>query len=188
MVARDWHDGAVSPSSTAPGPPSGPTPDRPSDPPAGASGAVSAASYRERLLPPPTWHLLSVFAGLSAAFLVTPFVGGRAATVVGVLVGIGVSVLLVTTSPRVSVEGGTFRAGPAHVPVALLGTPEPLDEPATRAALGPELDARSYVCLRSWCRTAVRVPLTDPADPTPSWIVSTRRPIELADALQAQRP
>ena len=33
----------------------------------------------------------------------------------------------------------------------------------------------------------VRVPLTDPADPTPYWLVSTRHPARLVAALDAAR-
>jgi hypothetical protein len=43
------------------------------------------------------------------------------------------------------------------------------------------------VCLRAWARTAVRVEVLDPADPTPYWLVSTRRPDELAAAIAAGR-
>lgn len=36
--------------------------------------------------------------------------------------------------------------------------------------------------------TAVRVEVLDPEDPTPYWVVSTRRPMELAASLEAIRP
>jgi hypothetical protein len=65
----------------------------------------------------------------------------------------------------------------------LLGTPEALDVAAMRHELGPGLDARAYVCLRAWARTGVRVALNDPDDPTPYWLVSTRRPELLVQAL-----
>ena len=54
-----------------------------------------------------------------------------------------------------------------------------------RQELGPRLDARAYVCLRAWARTGVHVVLEDPQDPTPYWLVSTRRPQDLAQALRA---
>ena len=52
------------------------------------------------------------------------------------------------------------------------------------------LDARAHVCLRAWARTAVRVEVVDPADPTPYWLVSTRHPARLAAAIgrRAHRP
>jgi hypothetical protein len=38
--------------------------------------------------------------------------------------------------------------------------------------------------LRPWVDGVVRVALTDPADPAPYWLVSTRRPEVLAAALE----
>ena len=53
-----------------------------------------------------------------------------------------------------------------------------------RQAHGPRLDARAYLCLRGWIPTGVRIALADPQDPTPYWLLSTRRPEALAAALQ----
>jgi DUF3093 family protein len=36
---------------------------------------------------------------------------------------------------------------------------------------------------RPWIGGAVQVLLDDPVDPTPSWVVSSRHPVELATAL-----
>ncbi|MGO1934850.1 MAG: DUF3093 domain-containing protein, partial [Cellulosimicrobium funkei] len=80
---------------------------------------------------------------------------------------------------------GELRAGRAHVPASLLGQVTTLDADAMRVQLGPRLDARAYVCLRAWARTGVHVVLEDPQDPTPYWLVSTRHPQRLADAVRA---
>ena len=44
------------------------------------------------------------------------------------------------------------------------------------------LDARAYLCIRGWIPTGIRVAVADPQDPTPYWLVSTRRPEELLTA------
>jgi hypothetical protein len=41
---------------------------------------------------------------------------------------------------------------------------------------GRDADARAYLLLRPYLKRAVRVEITDPADPTPYWLVSTRHP------------
>ena len=64
-------------------------------------------------------------------------------------------------------------------------TPTPLDADATRRLAGVEADARAYLLLRPYLKRAVRVEITDPADPAPYWLVSTRHPDELAAALDA---
>ncbi|MEV7972004.1 DUF3093 domain-containing protein [Cellulomonas sp. NPDC089187] len=138
--------------------------------------------FTERLWPGPVGWIVAL--GLAAMFgiafvPVSPVAGGVAAAVALVA---AVSMVLVAAT-RVSVVDGELHAGSAHIPVEFLADAEALDPTATRAALGTELDARTYLCLRGWVRTAVRVRVTDPADPTPFWVVSTRRPHALVEAL-----
>ncbi len=42
---------------------------------------------------------------------------------------------------------------------------------------------RAFLMLRPYLSRAVRVAITDPADPAPYWLISTRRPDDLAAAL-----
>jgi hypothetical protein len=46
-----------------------------------------------------------------------------------------------------------------------------------------EADARAYLLLRPYLKRAVRIEITDPADPAPYWLLSTRRPDQLAGVL-----
>jgi len=48
-----------------------------------------------------------------------------------------------------------------------------------------DADARAFLLLRPYLRRAVMVPVQDPADPTPYWLVSTRQPERLVRALVA---
>jgi hypothetical protein len=146
-------------------------------------------NHMERLWPGPgLWAVVVAFAaGLGVALipvsLATAVIVCAAALVTGVA-------LAVTTTPRVAVADGELTAGAAHIPLSLLGEVTVLDREGIRTAMGPELDARAYVCLRSWIGRGIRVELIDPADPTPYWIVSSRRPGELAAAIRRahQRP
>lgn len=61
-----------------------------------------------------------------------------------------------------------------------------LDAQGRRELLGPSADPVAFVVLRAWVPTAVQVVLDDPTDPTPYWLVSTRRPLELAQELRAR--
>jgi hypothetical protein len=86
---------------------------------------------------------------------------------------------------RVVVADGTFRAGRAHITAEHLGEVVPLDADQTRRVAGVEADARAYLLIRPYLKRAVRVEITDPADPAPYWLVGTRHPEELARALAA---
>jgi hypothetical protein len=145
------------------------------------------ASWRERLWP--SWWLVPVVLLLGTGFglVAAPF-GGVAVVTVAILATLALAVMLFATTTSVAVEGGTFVAGRARIPLALLGDPQVLDADAMRAARGPELDARAYLCLRGWIAGGVRVPVLDPQDPAPYWLVSSRRPGELAEAVRRARP
>lgn len=143
---------------------------------------VSSPAFDERLWPSVSgWIAVpALSAMLGIALLPVAVPAGIAAAVVGLVLAAGIAVW---ASTRVRVSGGELRAGAAHVPLGLLRDPRALDVDETRYELGPGLDARAYLAHRGWVRTAVRVELDDPADPTPYWIISTRRPDALVAAL-----
>ena len=152
---------------------------RPTAPP-----APTTPAFRERLLPGAVGWLAVVGIAVFAVIALVP-VALEAAAVAGVVTLVAGVVVAVRTAPVVEVAGGELRAGAAHIPVALLGAPRVLDRDGVRAALGPGSDARTYACLRAWVPGAVVVDVHDPADPTPAWLVSSRRPGPLAAALTA---
>ena len=93
--------------------------------------------------------------------------------------------LLSYGSARLEVGQADLRAGRARIGVEHLGAAEALDAERTRRVSGPEADARAYLLLRPYLKRAVRVEITDPADPAPYWLVCTRHPEELVRALAA---
>ncbi|MGZ4537183.1 MAG: DUF3093 domain-containing protein [Nocardioidaceae bacterium] len=143
-------------------------------------------AYDERLgVPLRWWALATMFlASLLIAFLVaTPAwvaIGGT-----GLLVTLVVLLFLGYGAARVSVAGGELRAGRARIPVQLLGAAVALDAVATRRRAGVDADARAYLLLRPYLKRAVFVPVEDPADPTPYWLVATRHPDRLVRAISA---
>lgn len=132
------------------------------------------------------WLAVVGFAALVFVMLVV--VSATAATIAG---GVALALLLAAawfTSPVVAVADGVLRAGRARIPVDLLGEPVVLGRAEVRTAMGPGYDPRSYACLRTWTGGALWVDVLDPEDPTPGWLVSTRRPEALRAAIDAARP
>lgn len=158
------------------------SPDPATSPAPPSATPTTRPGFHERLwLGPLGWGGVVVFAAVLGVALLP--VDELLAIVVGVLALLGGIAAAVLTTPVVEVERGTLRAGPAHIPVRLLAQPRVLDRAALREEMGPALDARAFACLRAWIGTAVRVEVRDPQDPTPYWIVSTRRPDDLVAAL-----
>ncbi|MDM7831376.1 DUF3093 domain-containing protein [Cellulomonas edaphi] len=152
-----------------------------------ASRAPVTPTYSEKLwLGPLGWAgVVGLAACLGVAVLP---VDALLSLVVGVVAVAALVFLGMATTTRVTVDGGELHAGDAHIPLELLGAVRVLDARELRAELGPRLDARAHLCLRGWIHSGVRVELVDPADPTPYWIVSSRRPEQLAAALTAGSP
>jgi hypothetical protein len=84
---------------------------------------------------------------------------------------------------RLVVEDGWFRAGRARIELHHIGAVDALDAEETRRVAGRDADARAYLLLRPYLHRSVRVEITDPADPAPYWLVSSRHPQALASAL-----
>ncbi|MBW5483362.1 DUF3093 domain-containing protein [Streptomyces bambusae] len=145
----------------------------------------SPAHHDERLTAPRSWWVIAVLVGISGALIMLPL--GTTALLAGLVGGTALAGLLVSSygSARVRVVGGALAAGDARIPVAALGEPEVLDEQEARAWRTHRADPRAFMLMRSYVRTAVRVEVTDPEDPTPYVYVSTREPQALAAALRA---
>jgi hypothetical protein len=86
---------------------------------------------------------------------------------------------------RIAVTGADLRVDDARLPVAVIADVVALDAAGKREALGVGAHPLAFVVQRPWIGGAVQVLLDDPADPTPFWVVSTRRPVELAETLLA---
>ena len=80
-----------------------------------------------------------------------------------------------------------LRVDDAHLPLRFVAGVTALTAEDKRALLGVDADPLAFVVQRPWIPGAVRVDLDDPADPTPYWLISSRRPAELAAALDAAR-
>lgn len=107
--------------------------------------------------------------------------------ITGVLLGGQALFLRSYGGARLVVGDGWFQAGRARIEVHHLGSAEALDVEETRHVSGPGADARAFLLLRPYLKRSVKVEITDPADPAPYWLVSSRHPRALAGALDAAR-
>ncbi len=141
-------------------------------------------TYRERLGVPLRWWVQGTMlvATLWLALIVA-VPGAVAWPVTGALLLFMAACFLSYGGARVEVADGELRAGRAHIAGTFLGAAEALDPEQTRRVAGPEADARAYLVLRPYLKRAVKVRITDPADPAPYWLVCTRHPDQLAAAV-----
>lgn len=151
----------------------------------------SAAAYSERLRVPLRWWAqgtmfiatfwLAMVVALDATAPVLPWI------ITGILLALLALFLRSYGDARLVVDDGWFRAGRARIEIVHLGAAEALDDEATRHVSGPGADARAFLVLRPYLKQSVKVEITDPADPAPYWLVSSRHPQALAGAINAAR-
>jgi hypothetical protein len=118
-----------------------------------------------------------------AALVFAP-VDSTLALVMGIVVGAAIVGVLIALSPVVEIDDGILRAGAARIEVDYLGEPVAALGMQARDARGTGLDPRSWMLIRGGIDGVVTVAVTDPDDPTPSWVVSSRTPDRLAAAIR----
>jgi len=146
-------------------------------------------SYTERLRAPVSFWVLgevsalifasTVWAGFSVIVAIASYVlfcGGCAAF------------LLSWGRARIEVSPGELRAGRLTLPLAQAGQVAPLDEAQTTALRGPRADPSAFMLIRPYLKRAVYIEVTGEHQERPYWLLGTRRPAELAAAIERSRP
>lgn len=142
--------------------------------------------FRERLWPS-AWLIVAglllvpavllVFAPISIAVAIPAALGTYALFLV----------FLFATAPHLVVTETALRAGRAQVSREFIDAVSVESRASTKALLTTQADARAYLLIRSWIPESVRVSITDANDPTPYWLLSSRRAQELAQSLKQPR-
>ena len=139
-------------------------------------------SYRERLSPS-WWMVAAVGLVVPATLLIflplSPLVGA----LTGLGMWAGALTVLWAFSPVIQVEGGTLRVGNARIDLAFVGDTWAFRGEDARHERGPGAHGLAWMSLRPWIDPVVKISVTDSEDPTPYWLVSTRRPEELMASL-----
>ena len=141
--------------------------------------------YRERLSVPVLWWLLAAGFALSLLLGIGVYLGpgwGTGAAAASLVVAWA---LFARAAVSIVVDPEAIRIGRAVIEHRYIAGARALDRETTRRRGGVEADARAHLVLRPYVPTAVEITLADPADPVPYWLVSSRRPQELAAALTA---
>jgi hypothetical protein len=138
--------------------------------------------YSEKLHPN-LWIWL-VAAGISGAgILVFAPISITAGITAAVVLFVIISVLLVVSTPSITVTPDTLQVGRATIERRFVGAVSQFRGKEATAERGTRLNGLAFLCIRGWVDPVVRIEITDPSDPTPYWLTSTRRPEQLLAAL-----
>jgi hypothetical protein len=145
-------------------------------------------SYREHLRVPVSWWLLAIpVIAVLGAEVYAGFGGFVPPLIYAVFTAVVAGFLLAWGAASIEVADGALRAGGATLPLSKVGDVVPLDEKQAALLRGPRADPAAHLMLRPYLKRAVYIAMADPSGDVPYWLVSTRRPAELATAIERSR-
>ena len=138
----------------------------------------------KEVLRPPIWVLgfiyfllLSLVIALWAAFDNTvAFTSFVAAT-------IAIIYIAYAMRSNITFDGEELRIDRAHIESKYLGKVTILDSDAMRLLRTRDADPASYLAIKFWTPTGIKIEVIDPRDPTPYWLITSKRGEEIAALL-----
>jgi hypothetical protein len=143
-------------------------------------------TYRERLWPTP-WLFISTALVIPATMLVFVPINFEVGVVTAVVFYLACVGALLLASPVIEVTDTEFRAGRATLPLPIAGAVEGFRGEEATLERGQRLDARAWLLIRGWVSPVVKVENLDARDRAPYWVVSTRHPDALVEAISAAK-
>lgn len=133
---------------------------------------------------PPLWLLAFIFFLLaSVALSIWAAFDNLAGLMTLILAAIALPVINNAMLLRIEVSNTDLRVGRAHIQRAFLGQATALTTEHMRLTRGRDADPAAYLALRFWQPRGVKIPVHDDRDPTPYWLVSSKKAKGLVEAL-----
>lgn len=144
-------------------------------------------SYAERLFVPWHWWLRGLVVVATFGWVARVATNIELTIIVSAITAIFVvGGLLAYGRISVKVSPDWLQAGNAKIETKHLGRIDALTEDEFRDWMGPRADYRAFLCTRPYIPAGVKVEITDPSDPTPYWLISSRNPEKFAHILEAR--
>ena len=141
-------------------------------------------NFRERITVP-IW-LMAFIAFLLATLDIALWAAlGNSALLAAGLVSVGVLILVGAIAPlNIEVTSEWLIVGKARIERRYLSDISVLEREEYFLTRGRNADPAAYLALRFWLNRGVKIELNDDRDATPYWLISSRDPAALAEALQ----
>ncbi len=147
-----------------------------------ANESQNQAIYRERVVPGPGGFIPLVLIAPTGFLTLSP-INANLGVLIGVFGTALVVALLIWLSPVIELTDKTLRVGKAEIPRGALGLASPIESADAFSERGPKLNALAFIRFQPTVKTLIKIEITDPQDPTPYLLFSTRRPELLAKAI-----
>ena len=83
----------------------------------------------------------------------------------------------------ITFDGKELRIDRANIDIKYLGEATILDAPAMRLLRTRDADPAAYLAIKFWMPKGIKITVVDPRDPTPYWLITSKRGEEIAALL-----
>ncbi len=139
----------------------------------------------KEVLRPPIWVLAFIyFLLLSLVIAFWAAFDNRTAFITFLMATVAIFYIAIAMRSTISIDGQELRIDRAHIEVKYLGDVEKLTSSQMRMLRTRDADPAAYLAIKFWLSTGVKIAISDPRDPTPYWLVTSKRGEEIAALLK----
>jgi len=142
-------------------------------------------AYRERLVVPASWWAWMTGCVLLLGSLLWAGFAPVAGLAVYLVLEAGCAAIFIGWgAPVIEVSGAHLRVGSRSLPIGQAGEVTALDAVQTAALRGPRADPAAYLVVRPYLPRSVYVGVAGRPAGEPYWLIGTRHPERLAEAIR----
>jgi hypothetical protein len=145
---------------------------------------MSTTTFRE-IIRLPLWLIAFIYFMLfSLVLAIWAAFDNRTAIGAAILAVVTGALALFKIKGEINCDGQELRVGRAHIGYQFCGEVTVLSRAEFLRARTREVDPAAHLALFFWISEGVKIEITDPRDPTPYWLISTRHGKDIKRALQ----
>ena len=138
----------------------------------------------KEVLRPPIWVLAFIyFLFLSLVIAIWAAFDNSVTLIAFIAATIAIIYIAIAMRSTITFDGKELRIDRAHIDIKYLGEATILDAPAMRLLRTRDADPAAYLAIRFWIPKGVKITVVDPRDPTPYWLITSKRGEEIAALL-----
>jgi hypothetical protein len=139
----------------------------------------------KEVLRPPIWLLAFIYF-LLLSLDIAIWAAFDTSAAVAALMAATVTLIYAAISMRssISIDERELRIDRAHIDLKYIGGVDVLNTSQMRVLRTRDADPAAYLAIKFWISTGVKITVLDPRDPTPYWLVTSKRGDEIAALLK----
>jgi len=138
----------------------------------------------KEVLRPPIWVLAFIYFLLFSLVIAIWAAFDNTVTLIAFVAStIAIFYIAFVMRSTITFDGKELRIDRAHIDIKYLGNAKILDSSAMRLLRTRDADPAAYLAIRFWIPTGLKIAVVDPRDPTPYWLITSKRGEEIAALL-----